>query len=322
MRDGDGDGIPQYSWSTLLAPVTTSVGVPRTGIQVNSGRHRPAAPTQFVFWPLLDRPDFYGRAGDYFDTPPTISVDWGAGLIGSLGFAGYPIEEGYHVNSLTAAKRGQVNALSFENPMAYYDLAANRNGIPELFIRTAYTPPGEPNFVGGGPTATPLEMIQYSWSQRELSQPSWDYKIDLAGRNPITTAVAVGDLVVQQVPHDELPRWVRTQPWAFGTFVARESGDYVSSEGIYEWSTLEGVVVDINTGAAVPDAQEQQRAYLTGAGLDIPGEPLPAYSRRAARRIRRSRGATDRTLLQPDRWATPPGRREERRLHDRRRAPG
>jgi hypothetical protein len=284
--DTHGDGIPDYLWYSLLTPIQASERIPRSGAQVNSGRHRPASLTNVVFWPLLNQPDD-PKSKNYFDTPLFLGVDWTSGLIESFSFQGYPVEDGYHINSLDPLKPKQVNVLSFENPMAYYDLAGNHNGIPELFIRFAYTPPGATDFMSGGPTRSPMEMVQYSWNQQNHDALRWDYKVDLAGRNPITTTVSLGDMRIQQVPHDILPRWVMENPWGFATFVAYESGDgYLSSEGLYEWSTLEGVQsyggmsagstlagVQAYTGnniQTIPNAERSQRDYLGGASAISP----------------------------------------------------
>ena len=284
--DEDDDGIPDYSWYTLTAPVPSGERIPRTSISVNTARHRPNELTRVVFWPLLNRPDD-PQSKNYYDTPLFLGVDWKAGLITSFGFLGYPIEEGYHVNSLSLMERGKVNALNFENPMAYYDLAADHDGRPELFIRMAYTPPGDEFFLTGGPTRTPMEMVEYSWNQKNHPELRWDYKVAVAGRNAISQTVRIGEMLVEQVPHEDLPAWVVTRPWGFATLVAYETGSgYLSSEGIYDWSTLEGVQSygGIYAGSTVsgvesytssnaypiPRSEQVQRDYLGGVSAETP----------------------------------------------------
>ena len=279
VRDIGQDGIPDFLWTTLIAPLWEGEGVPRTGIQVNSGGHRPSEPTHAIFWPLLNRPDD-SSGSNYFDTPLALRIDWSSGDILGLGFSGYPIEDGYHVNSTSRLHGGRENVLSFENPMAYYDLARDRDGLPELFIRFAFTPPGDPYYTGRGPTKTPIQMVQYSWNQQEVKDLRWSYKVDVAGVNPIETTVRLGELAIQQVPHEALPGWVMAHPWAFGTFVAYESGEgYRSSEGLYEWSTLEGVDRYLATGfddmGYFNDSAARQRAYITGAD---PRSPADLYT--------------------------------------------
>ena len=288
VRDGDRDGVPEHLWYALQAPIPPTERVPRTFAQVNTGRHRPAVPAGVIFWPLLSAPRD-PEGGNYFDTPLFLGVDWGAGLITTFRFPGYPIEAGYHINSLSPLQRGRVNVLSFENPMAYFDLAGDHDGRPELFIRMAYAPPGEPDFVSGGPTRSPIEMVQFSWNQRNHEELRWDYKVDLAGRNPIGRTVALGEFTVEQVPQEELPRWAVEHPWSFGTFVAFEGGEsygYLSSEGIYEWSTLEGVLYYQGASAgeilqgleaytthdirSIPESEQVQRDYVAGADSKSP----------------------------------------------------
>lgn len=286
VRDADYDGIPEYLWTNLLALVPPSERIPRAGIQVNSGQRRPSALKGVVFWPLLNRPeDPQGK--NYFDTPLFLGFDWQNGLIKSFSFLGYPVEDGYHVNTLTPLKPRIVNVLNFENPMAYYDLAGDRDGRPELFIRMAYTPSHDPYFVTGGPTRSPIEMVQYSWNQKDHKELRWDFKVDLAGRNALGRIVRLGDFLIEQVPHADLPRWVMTNPWVFATFVAYESGDgYLSSEGIYDWSTLEGVqryegiyagstltgVGDYTSSNidSIPNSERIQRDYVGGASSKSP----------------------------------------------------
>lgn len=287
-RDADQDGVPEFLWSTLLAKVPFSEGFPRTGAAVNSGRQRPADIKNIVFWPLLNRPD-NPQGRNYFDTPLFVGIDWQTGLITTFSFLGYPIEEGYHINSLGVLQRNRLNVLNFENPMAYYDLAEDRDGFPELFIRTVYMPPGSPLYVSGGPTATPLTMIQYSWNQRNHPALLWDYKVDIAGANEISDTVRLGDMTIKQVPHAELPGWVWRQRWGFATFIAFESGDgYFSSEGLYEWSTMEGVQSygGISAGSLlagpqdytssdirdIPLSDQRQRTYLTGRSVQPPAD--------------------------------------------------
>lgn len=287
-RDADGDGAPEYLWTTLLATVPETEGISRTGILVNEGRKRPSDPERVIFWPLLNTPE-NPHDKNYFDTSIFLNVNWEAGQVEDFGFGGYPVEEGYHINSQDSLRRDVTNVLSFENPMAYYDLAADRDGRPELFIRMAYTPLGTPRFVPHGPTNTPVEMVQYSWNQWNHEQLLWDFKVDLAGRNAIEHTVTLGEMVIEQVPYDLLPGWVMTKPWGFGTLVAYETGDgYLSSEGIYDWSTLEGVqrYEGIYSGApisgarsytssdinSVPGSTEIQRAYITGASTQSPAD--------------------------------------------------
>lgn len=278
--DRERDGIPEYLWVTLQAAVPLSEGFPRTGIKVNSGAQRPEPWGNAIFWPLLNQPS-NPQGRNYFDTPLFLGIDWKQGLISSFSFFGYPVESGYHINSLSPMVTGQVNPLRFENPMAYYDLADDRDGLPELFIRMAYTPSGDPFLINGSVTRTPMQMVQYSWNQLDHPSLIWDYKVDLAGRNPLNRSVTLGSMVIEQVPHAELPAWVMDQPWGFATFVALESEGYLSSEGIYEWSTLEGTQTYTDTSPTaqaasrtivqdIPLSDQRQRTYLNGDSTQSP----------------------------------------------------
>jgi hypothetical protein len=269
--DSDHTGIPDYAY-TLLLPndaIPYDSAVPRAGLQVNSGRHPTQQPTGYVFWPLLGG-SYQG--GNYFDTPYHISYDWSARRFVGIGLDGYPIEDGYHINTLRYFFRdpNRVNYADFENPMSYYDLWGNHDGRPELFVRMAYY--GEDDiYLTGQSLPTPLEEINYSWNQFHESGLYWSYRLGLLGRNPVDTTVQIGDLRVGTVPHDQLPGWVTTRPWDIATFVADEGGSYQSAEGIYEWAPLEGVYPDATNGlSVVPGEKEAAQRYVLGTSRVSP----------------------------------------------------
>jgi hypothetical protein len=251
--DADDDGIPEYAYSRLLAPSPSTSQLPRTGFNVNTGRHKPEPADGYLFWPLLGGAPWYGR-GNYFDSPFHVGYDWGRRKLTDVYVTGYPIEEGYHINTLQYFARGRVNFADFENPMAYYDLAGDRDGLPELFVRLAY--------VGQG---APFEEVTYSWNQYNAPNLSWHFKLGLAGKYAVETQDRIGDFDLLTVPHDALPGWVVDRPWDLTTFVAAEGGAYASSEGIYEWAPLEGVIPDATTTRAViPGAEQAAADYLLG----------------------------------------------------------
>ena len=231
--DEDRDGVPEYGLWRLLAPAPDIYVAVRTSLWANVGRHHPSQPLDYVFWPYLDPKEI---AQNHFDAPPLIVVDWPAARIQRLSFPGYPIEQGFHVGTMHRFEPGVLNYANFENAQAYYDLAADRDGSPELHIRHRYFAAGDPH---GWGLASPINDIRWSWSQASEDALAWDYKLGLAGRHTITSEASLGQLRYLTVPYQELPDWVLSRPWDYATFVCRENIGFQSSEGVYTWGAVE-----------------------------------------------------------------------------------
>lgn len=256
--DADGDGIPEYYLFRLLATVPKGLAVERAGLLSNEGRVLPKPSSAAVFWPWLGRDPNDSRQ-NYFATAPTIDYDWGQARVRQAGSVGYPVERGFHINSLRYMLPNVRYVPDFENMMAYYDLANDHDTFPELHIRHRYY---EPDDAYGEKVSPALNEIRYSWNQ--LNQPGldWDYKLGLAGRHLITSTVAYGDFSLAIVPYEELPRWVTSNTWDFATFVAREGQGYSSSEGIYEWAPIEEKGDDVvNADEAATAGSKRPSAY-------------------------------------------------------------
>lgn len=250
FADQDRDGIPEYGIWRVLAGTAETDGAPRTLIWSNEGRHQPVVPAGFVFWPYLrlETPSTVApgqgnlpQDQKYFDTTPSITYNFNAATTNVLAFQGYPIEQGFHVNTLRAFQPGERNYADFENAMAYYDLAGDTDGAPELHIRHRYYEAGD---LYNGNLATTTNEIRYSWNQTNSSGFSWDYKLGLAGRNTITSTVHVGDFAYGGIPYVEMPTWAAHTKWDYASFVAREGANFLSSEGIYAWAPVENLVDD------------------------------------------------------------------------------
>ncbi len=255
FHDRDLDGVPEYGLYRLLAltPRDWGGGIGRTWIWANEGHVLPANLSSFLFWPYLaGGPVMYSDPAErdsqdialvqvsrYFDSAPGIVVDWDAAKVSRLSFPGYPIEQGFHVNTHPVFEKEAVNYASFENFQAYYDLAADRDGSPELHIRQLYF---DANDVPGGDLPSPLNSIRWSWNQSNRPDLSWDYKLGMAGRYQMTTTVEFPDFSYLSVPFGEIPSWIRETDWDIATFVARENAVYQSSEGIYAWDIAESKV--------------------------------------------------------------------------------
>lgn len=250
FADQDHDGIPEYGIWRVLAATAATDGAPRTLIWSNEGRRQPIVPAGFVFWPYLrlETPSTVGpeqgnlpQEQKYFDIAPSITYNFNAAATNVLAFQGYPIEQGFHVNTLRAFQPGERNYADFENAMAYYDLAGDTDGAPELHIRHRYYEAGD---LYNGDLDTATNELRYSWNQSNSSGFSWDYKLGLAGRYTITSTVQVGDFSYGGIPYAAMPAWVARTQWDYASFVAREGANFLSSEGIYAWAPVENVIDD------------------------------------------------------------------------------
>ncbi len=282
--DADGDGIADYQLQRLLRPSPKDVHIFRATLYVNR-RPRPAAPyPNALFWPLLV-PKHNVREYNYFDHHPAVSVDWSPARIDQVGILGYPTEQGYHINSRAPWKKGAVNYANFENPMAYYDLAGDADGRPELMVRLEVFAERDPSFsteawfLGGFPW--PIIQVDYPWDQNNDGR--WDYQLSLAGFHPVTTVVEFPDFAVQTVPYEALPNWVTEREWAVATFVVAETGAYWGSEGMLEWEVNRG----FHDGRLV-EPSGLRNLYMTGL-TDEP--PMENYAE--IRRGMRGECATD-----------------------------
>jgi hypothetical protein len=245
LIDADRDGVPEYRTRRILTPVSDGAySLPFFFLNANEGRVVPDPPHRYTFWPLLPA-DAAPLPGNYFDRAPFIAMDWRRARLGSLTLPGYPIEQGYHLNSRAKIEPGHEPAyVDFENPMAYYDLAGDRDGLPELMVRFESYGPRDPHLLRGQ-SGVPQVDVRYSWNQTNADGPVWDYKLGLSGRHEIETTAEAGGFDLRIVPYPDVPTWVNERTWDVSTFVAveRENG-YTSSEGIYEWA--------VNTTATRP----------------------------------------------------------------------
>lgn len=271
IADLEGDGIADYQLQRLRRPSPEDANIFRTTLYVNRRPRPPVSYTEALFWPLLVA-KHSDRDYNYFDRPPVVTVDWGQARIDRVGILGYPTEQGYHINSRALWEKGRSNYANFENPMAYYDLAEDADGRPELMVRLEVFAEGDLSFsteawfLGGFPW--PIVQVDYPWDQDNDGR--WDYQVSLAGFHPVTTVVQFPDFSVQTVPYETLPEWVLEREWEIATFVAAERGAYWSSEGMTEWEVNRG----FRDGQLV-EPSGLRNLYMTGL-VDEP--PLENYS--------------------------------------------
>lgn len=254
VRDADLDGRPDYELIRAGQDVPRNVNAYLSELMVNSG-HDEVPITNYVVWRLvgtapgeengfksgtLPAPLFTAPAGtsfgyvkNYGESFPPIQVDWEHSRIRFVGefVASRANEDNWFIYSFSPFGPGQPNYADFENPFAFYDLAGDKDGRPELQIRLEHYGPNDAR-MNGGRFSQPLQDVRYSWDQ--FNSNKWDFKVDLIGRRAIDTLVKFADFDVRTVPYNDLPTWVLDGRWDAVTFVAVEKPDYWTSEGIYE----------------------------------------------------------------------------------------
>ena len=220
IGDKNGDGINDYYLND------------KSIVYVQAKARKPTPYTNIVFWPLLVSKHAYEEYR-YFDHPPVMAIDWQTGTIDRMGILGYPIEDGYHIYSWLSLEKGMVNAANFENPMAYWDMANDQDGWPELQVRfqeAIANDPYFPSYPKQGSVKTPNVEVNYSWDQNNDNR--WDYKINLNANYSIDEVVDFPDFAVKSVPYEELIPWVRNRSWDIAMLIFDGSPSQ-DSEGMF-----------------------------------------------------------------------------------------
>lgn len=220
IGDKDGNGVIDYLLQRIINPILASYQSARlrgTHIRVQMADRIPTPYEDFVFWPLLVGRD--SAVGAYFDHTPAVAVDWSTGVIFRIGILGYPIENGYHVLSHLPLEKHHLNTLNWEVPMAYYDMADDQDGWPELQVRFELAVPYDPYFPRPyeGQIETPNLEVTQSWDQDNDNR--WDYKISLGANYEIDEVIEFPDFDIKVVPHDKIISWIRDRTWDVALFV-------------------------------------------------------------------------------------------------------
>lgn len=215
-------GPPEW-WTTARALIRVNRhGIPRPYLK------------GYIFWPLLGDVKSLTREYQYYDTPlPLLLMDWERSRLKRIAgpFWYYPHESGWNIYSAQRIQKDTLNSPNFENPFAYYDLAADKDGWPELVVRSEYADAHDAVFLEGR-FGEPIQMMRYSWDQD--NDNTWDYSLCLVGRHPQTDVVPFPDFSVHTVQYERYPGWVMERTWDTAVLVESEGIDYYSSEGIYE----------------------------------------------------------------------------------------
>ncbi|HEX6292752.1 MAG TPA: hypothetical protein VFZ66_26445 [Herpetosiphonaceae bacterium] len=275
VRDPDHDGRPDYEWRQAYPPLDDKDGFYHSSVMVNTADDEPPI-SAALFWPFLGSSAPHFIKEDYASTSaPPINIDWQRSTINYLveSVASRNRPSNYFVYSLRRIKEGQINDVNFESPFAFYQFSPIQSNFPDLALRVAYFP------VGDFSQHLATEEIDFSWRQSPRNPdtlPNWDYRLGLTGHNAQQGVVALPEFSLRITPYEKLPGWIAASSWDYATFVARERDNYLSSEGIYEWSTSEGAIVDVNNQERYSDlllasrfANEQ---YVLGAIDEVPGK--------------------------------------------------
>ena len=117
--------------------------------------------------------------------------------------------------------------------MAYYDMANDQDGWPELQVRFDYAVANDPYFPSyfyAGTIETPNLEVCYSWDQDNDNR--WDYKMELGANYPIDEVVAFPDFAVKSVPYEQIVPWVKDRTWDVAMLVFDQNPS-PDSEGMY-----------------------------------------------------------------------------------------
>jgi hypothetical protein len=274
VRDPNHDGRPNYEWRQAYPPLAEEDGFYHTSVMVNTADDEPPI-QQKLFWPLLGMGAQSFTKGNYADfSEAPINIDWRRSKINYLveTVASRNRPHNFFVYSIRRITEGTLNHVNFESPFAFYQLSPHASNFPDLALRVAYYPAGDVA------AHLPVQQVDFSWrqtSQNLYHLPNWDYRLGLTGHNEHQGIIALPDFSMRLTPYQQLPAWVATNQWDYASFIARESGEYLSSEGIYEWATLEGVVVDMYNQQDYVDISKEshrlQEDYVYGADKKVPG---------------------------------------------------
>lgn len=235
VRDVNSDGFPDWDWRTMLPEFPN-----RGDLRTNYAERKCASPVAIdpgasPQWPFV-------ALGGSFEQPtgifrPPIVVDWETGRIQYFSELVTVRHQNcsYSIYSIERILPGTMNSPNFETPFAFYDLSGNGVGYPNLILRTGRT---ILQTDASGLALEQMEVIRYSWSNKDVGDVTMDYKVELFGFHPygFETPIADGLALIDAPPYEIYPEWVIEKSWPVTTFVDAEQVNYRTSEGIYEWA--------------------------------------------------------------------------------------
>lgn len=274
--DADGDGIADYLLTTIFPDAPSNWGFFRSAISINVEKQPFPGYGGFFLWPYLGQadPDRWqqNRRSPEDTSRAPILVDWQQarirGITGMLpDLSSKP--RWFFLSTIPVVKE-QINELDWEQ-FAYFDFAGNPN--PDMIVRLIRSGPAWTAHVGQ--RTLHVQQAAFSWHHTNLDTQQWDYKLELASPHELpSTIVPFKDFALREVPYEDLLSEYASRSWAYATFVAAESNRYESSEGIWEWGTVDGVILDIADTLA-SNIQGSDRAhinYLLGRSDSLPSQ--------------------------------------------------
>ena len=256
---GPKNGDPRsYDWRNVDPPVPENDGILRTTLMVRESGEEPTFPITFPwyllgiasglpwehdqFGPPLVAPRnglsvptsiFDGQYGPNTNRAP-IQVDWERGKIASIAelVTARFDESVWFTYSINRVMPNEVTNPNFESPFAFYDLARDLDGLPELMVRTSRINAGDDTIFAPTWEGRTVQVIRYCWDQSNTQ--TWSYKLALMGQHEFNQEVAFPDFTLLTKPYNEFPGWVMANQWDVAAFVASET-KFWTSEGIYDW---------------------------------------------------------------------------------------
>lgn len=247
VRDVNRDGRPDFYYTLNSIPFPLASGIHRFELAANSMQDENPPTHGAVFWPYLGPTTSFNKEYHRSDAP--IQMDWERSKIVQISefVASRANDHNWFIYSITPFETSTVEAYAanFENPFAFYDLASDLDGYPELQIRNEHVLAHDPY---DRDLPTPLNNIRYSWDQD--NNQSWDFGLGLAGRNPSNEVITIDGIPIFTIPYENYPQWITDNTWDAATFVAVEGERYWTSEGIYEALVPSDIREDYLTGFA------------------------------------------------------------------------
>jgi hypothetical protein len=237
VRDKNGDGLADWDWRTMLPEF------PNRGDVRTTYAERKCASPQVVeggipaSWPFVASSSEYGyeQASGIFRPP--IVVSWEDGRIRFFSEIVTLRNQNcsYGLHSIERILPNQINSPDFEAPFVFYDLSGKGIGYPNLILRTGRL---ILNTDVNNLASEQLEVIRYTWSNKDFGDRSMDYKVEVLGFHPYEFVTSIADNLafIDAPPYELFPDWIITKNWPVVTFIDSEDINYLTSEGIYEWA--------------------------------------------------------------------------------------
>lgn len=273
--DNDADGVADYQLISIFPDVPRDWGFFRTAITINIDKEPLPTLTDYFLWPYIgiaapEMRQFNQRDPKDLSQSP-ILVDWQQGRIrGVTGFLPNPSTSNrwFFLSTIPLVKQ-KVNELDWEQ-FAFYNFAGS--STPDMILRLIRSGPAET--IRAGQRILHLQKAAFSWHHTNIGTQQWDYKLELAGPQELPSTTAnFRDFMLREVPYEDMLREYLSRQWAYATFVSAESNGYEDKEAMWEWGTIDGVILNISdpVSAVIPGSGQAWHDYLLGRTTNYPG---------------------------------------------------